>query len=47
LIHDLIEPPLEEIGALPIDGFVASSQRGVLAATLNSLPARSACARSS
>ncbi len=37
LIHDLIEPPLQEIGALPIDAFVSSAQRGALAASLNSL----------
>lgn len=37
LIHDLLEPPLVEVGALPIDAFVSMAQRGALAAALNSL----------
>src|SRR5690606_13112841 len=37
LIHDLLEPPLAEVGALPIEGFVSSAQRGALAAALNAL----------
>ena len=37
LIHDLLEPPLAEVGALPIEGFVSSGQRGALAAALNAL----------
>ncbi len=37
LIRDLLEPPLAEVGALPIDGFVTSAQRAALAAALNAL----------
>ncbi len=37
LIHDLLNPPLADVGALGIDGFVSSAQRGALAAALNAL----------
>ncbi len=37
LIHDLLEPPLAEVGALPMDAFVSSAQRAALAASLNAL----------
>ncbi len=37
LIRDLLEPPLQSVGALPVDGFVSANQRGQLAAALNAL----------
>lgn len=37
LIKDLLEPPIEAVGALPIDGFVSAAQRATLAAALNAL----------
>ena len=37
LIQDLLEPPITDVGALPVDGFVSSAQRGALAAALNAL----------
>jgi len=37
LMDDLIEPPIDEIGALPVDSFLKKSERKNLAAALNSL----------
>jgi len=37
LIHDLVEPPLQSVGALPVDDFLSATARGTLAAALNSL----------
>jgi hypothetical protein len=37
LLHDLAEPPIEEIGALPIDAFLPKTERRALAAALNTL----------
>jgi hypothetical protein len=37
LIADLLAPPIDSIGALPVDGFVSSKERSNLAASLNAL----------
>jgi len=37
LIADVLEPPMEILGALPIDGYLSPRQRGELAADLNNL----------
>ncbi len=37
IIHDLLEPPLEAVGALPLDSYAAPKQRGELASALNTL----------
>jgi|SRR6185369_9113194 len=37
LLRDLIDPPIDEIGALPIDHFLPKSERRALAAALNTL----------
>jgi hypothetical protein len=37
LIDDLTEPPIEEIGALPLDAFVSPTDRAKLAASINAL----------
>jgi hypothetical protein len=37
LIHDLLEPPLETVGTLPIDSYVSARQRAELASALNTL----------
>ncbi len=37
LLHDLSEPPIDEVGALPLNDFLAKSERKALAAALNSL----------
>jgi DNA helicase HerA-like ATPase len=37
LIDDLTDPPVEEIGALPLDAFVSKAERKSLSAALNSL----------
>ncbi len=37
LMNDLVEPPMTDIGALPIDAFLAKADRRKLAAALNSL----------
>ena len=44
LIAELAEPPLAEIGALPVDAFVSPKQRADLAADLNTLIASPAFA---
>ncbi len=37
LLQDLLEPPLEIVGSLPIDSYVSPKARGDLAASLNTL----------
>lgn len=37
LLHDLAEPPIEEIGALPLDQFLPKTERRALAAAVNTL----------
>jgi len=37
LLHDVLEPTVEEIGALPVDDFISKSDRKALAAGLNTL----------
>jgi DNA helicase HerA-like ATPase len=37
LLHDLAEPPIQEIGALAIDAFLPKSERRALAAAVNTL----------
>jgi hypothetical protein len=37
LLEDLAEPPIEEIGALPLNEFIPKSERKALAAALNTL----------
>ncbi|MEN9580939.1 MAG: hypothetical protein RJA70_3948, partial [Pseudomonadota bacterium] len=37
LLNDVLEPPLDRIGALPVDGFVSRKERAELAAALNTL----------
>jgi hypothetical protein len=37
LMHDVVEPPVAEIGALPINGFLKKTERQNLAAALNTL----------
>ena len=37
LLQDLLEPPLEAVGSLPIDSYVSSKARGELAASLHTL----------
>jgi len=37
LMHDLAEPPIAEVGALPINSFLRKTERARLAAALNSL----------
>ena len=37
LMNDLTDPPIDEIGALPVDSFLKKSERKNLAAALNSL----------
>ena len=37
LMHDVLEPPITEIGALSVDAFVKKTERRSLAAALNSL----------
>jgi hypothetical protein len=37
LLQDVVEPPLDKIGALPVDRFVSKRDRAELAAALNSL----------
>lgn len=37
LLQDVLEPPVDKIGALPVDRFVSKRDRGELAAALNSL----------
>ena len=45
LLPDIIEPPVEEIGALPVDAYVSARQRAELAADLNNLIASPAFTR--
>jgi Bacterial protein of unknown function (DUF853) len=37
LIHDILEPPIETVGTLPIDSYVSLRQRAELASALNTL----------
>lgn len=37
IIHDLFEPPIESVGALPLDTYAGPKQRAELAAALNTL----------
>ncbi len=37
LIADLVDPPIDVVGALPLDGFLAKSERRALAAALNTV----------
>ncbi len=37
LLHDLLEPPLARVGALPVNGFLPARERKSLAASLNTL----------
>lgn len=37
LLADLLTPPLDKVGALPLEGFLKKSERAALAASLNSL----------
>ena len=37
LMQDVLEPPIDEIGALPVDAFMKKAERRSLAAALNSL----------
>jgi len=37
LMHDVLEPPVTEIGALPVDAFLRKKERQALAAALNTL----------
>ncbi|HEY1532655.1 MAG TPA: hypothetical protein VGF76_01510, partial [Polyangiaceae bacterium] len=37
LLHDIADPPIDEIGALPVDEFLPKSERRTLAAALNTL----------
>ncbi|WP_169928644.1 ATP-binding protein [Labilithrix luteola] len=37
LLHDLVEPPIEVVGALPLDSFLPKTDRRSLAAALNTL----------
>ena len=37
LLPELLEPPVADIGALPVDVFLSARQRGELAADLNTL----------
>jgi len=37
LVLDVLEPPIESIGALPLDAFLSSAKRSDLAASLNTL----------
>jgi hypothetical protein len=37
LLHDLTEPPIDEVGALPLNDFLSKSDRKALAAALNTL----------
>jgi hypothetical protein len=37
LLHDLAEPPIDEVGALPLNDFISKSDRKALAAALNTL----------
>jgi hypothetical protein len=37
IIHDLFEPPLDSVGALPLDTYAGPKQRAELAAALNTL----------
>src|SRR6185369_6560539 len=37
LMHDLLEPPITEVGALPLNSFFRKSERQSLAAALNTL----------
>ncbi|HEY2407143.1 MAG TPA: helicase HerA-like domain-containing protein [Polyangiaceae bacterium] len=37
LLHDLAEPPIEEVGALPLNDFLPKTDRKALAAALNTL----------
>ncbi len=39
LLHDLSEPPVEQMGAMPIDDYMSLRERKTLAAALNSLVA--------
>jgi Helicase HerA, central domain len=37
LLHDLSDPPIDQVGALPLDDFLPKSERKALAAALNTL----------
>ncbi len=37
LLHDLSDPPIDEVGALPLDDFLPKAERKALAAALNTL----------
>ncbi len=37
IIHDLLEPPIDSVGALPLDTYAGPKQRAELAAALNTL----------
>ena len=37
LLQDVLEPPIEELGALPLDEFISKADRKALAAALNTL----------
>jgi DNA helicase HerA-like ATPase len=37
LLHDLSDPPIDEVGALPLDTFLPKSERRALASALNTL----------